>query len=515
MNTSAALTLFCAALGAGASGFLWRISRARAWRELRWFSLVALTAAIYAACNLLSSLSLSSGVLLAAARLQLCAGIVECWAWTRYSEAYTASSRPVRRAIDAVLLGAACAALVPRLAYRGAVVPGAYTRMGVAYTGAVPSLVGHLLMALALVAMGVSIWRFASAHRRRVPYALLHAGSALSVTVLAANDALVTTGVLKHAFLLDIGFTIPVALVTWSIIARFTDAARDLDALRARLEVTVAERTAALYATQESLFRAERLASLGGLANGIVHQLSNPASVVTANLRLFVEGRAAEEERQEVASEALAAMNRINTLTRQLADAGRIAFASRPDRPTDVAETIDRVVRVLADRRPARIAVSVEAAPGLFVRMRAEVLEQVINGLAQNAVEAIPEGKNGRVEIRAQHRSNNVRITVSDDGVGLSSAVALRAFEPFFSTKPPGKSSGLGLSVVRGVVEAHGGSLTLEGQTSPSRGACLALELPAAEPPAASRGRETVDPEALDDEGRAAPEGARGLSPTL
>ncbi len=274
----------------------------------------------------------------------------------------------------------------------------------------------------------------------------------------------------------DPGFLVPVALVAWAAALRFLDATQDLEGLRLRLESLVEDRTRALTDTQEALVRAERLASLGQLANGVAHQVSNPASVVTANLRFLAEEVQGEPESREVVDDALAAMRRINELVRRLADAGRIASAPRPTAPVRLAQVVDQAVTEARGHLSPLVTLDAQVAPDLHVHARPEVLEQVLLSLLSNAAEAVPAGRPGRDRAplraaRRRHPPHHLRRRR-----GHEPQVLERAFEPFFTTKPAGQGNGLGLPISRGIVEVHGGALWLE--SAPARGTVAVLVLP-------------------------------------
>jgi signal transduction histidine kinase len=198
--------------------------------------------------------------------------------------------------------------------------------------------------------------------------------------------------------------------------------------------------------------------------------------VVTANLRFLADGRSGDPEAPEVVADALAAMQRINDLVRRLADAGRIVAASRPSAEVDLQEVVARAVAEARPRLPPHVTLDEEVPAGLSVRTRPEVLEQVLQSLLANAADALPPERPGRIEIRAERRAGGIRLTVSDDGIGMLPHILERAFEPFFTTKPAGQGSGLGLPISRGIVEVHGGALWLE--STPERGTTAVLVLP-------------------------------------
>jgi len=241
----------------------------------------------------------------------------------------------------------------------------------------------------------------------------------------------------------------------------------------------VEARTKDLAAALDALHQGEKLAALGQFASGVAHEVNSPAAVVTTNLRYLAESRGAgafPPDADEVLDDALAAMKRINDLVRRLVDAGRIAAV-----PVGVSSfaLADVVLKAAGDTRlrgGERIAVTVAVPPGVAVRARRESLEVVLASLLANAAEAIPAGRAGRIEIRVQREDGNVRITISDDGVGMGPEVLRRAFDPFFTTRPAGSGAGLGLPVARGLVEGYGGSLRLE--SVQGAGTTAIVELP-------------------------------------
>ncbi|HVO21837.1 MAG TPA: HAMP domain-containing sensor histidine kinase [Anaeromyxobacter sp.] len=471
MDAAAVISLLVGLLGVAVGGLALRLSRAPGWRELQWFGAVALLAAGHAILATWGALAGGeSAAALVAARGRFGLSLLVIWAWMRYAEA-CCRTRAGRwaRALELLLLAAAAVAQLPGLALGG--LPG---RAGLGGGGVTPAGFGLLLPCVPAAA--VVLARFRDARRQGLHAAgVLAAGFLVPMALLPAEAGVRALG-LDLPVPYELGFLASVALVTWASTLRFLEAIRDLEGLRLRLESLVVERTRALADTQEALVRAERLASLGQLANGVAHQVSNPASVVTANLRFLAENLAADPDSGEVVEDALAAMRRINQLVRRLADAGRIAAAPRPTAAVDLAQVVERAVAETRPRLPAHVALDAQVAPGLRVQARPEVLEQVLHSLLANAVEAVPAGRAGRIEVRAERRPGGVRLTITDDGVGMRPEVLEHAFEPFFTTKPAGQGNGLGLPISRGIVEVHGGALWLE--SAPERGTTAVLLLP-------------------------------------
>jgi CheY-like chemotaxis protein len=134
----------------------------------------------------------------------------------------------------------------------------------------------------------------------------------------------------------------------------------------------------------------------------------------------------------------------------------------------------------LAEGRP--ISLYVEVEDGLPVQGSPESLREAFTNLVFNAVDALPDG--GRIHLSAHRRGADVEVAIADSGTGISPEVRERVFEPFFTTKGE-RGTGLGLSMVFGVVERHGGQIRLD--TAPGQGTTFYLTFPAASerPPAA------------------------------
>jgi signal transduction histidine kinase len=297
--------------------------------------------------------------------------------------------------------------------------------------------------------------------------------------LFGVNDALATAGVLRTPYLLDTGVVVPIVAVYWTITARFVDNARALHSMRARLEDLVAARTRELADAHGALLQSEKLAALGRFASGVAHEVSSPAAAVTANLR-YLEGArpggGAPGDSADAVREALASMERINGLVRKLVDAGRVASAA-PGGTSSVGDAV-RHAADEARQHAARVEI-VTAVPGdLHVAASRATVAEVLSVLLANAADAAPAGRTGRVAVRAERRGATIRLTVSDDGVGMRPDVLRRAFDPFFSTKSHGHARGLGLAVARGLVEGNGGALWLESEAG--HGTRAVLELPAA-----------------------------------
>ena len=272
------------------------------------------------------------------------------------------------------------------------------------------------------------------------------------------------------------------------LIALGSSLARMTERLRAeerhlRQKVTELETaTAELKRAQDGLVRSERLASVGRLAAGLAHEIGNPIAAMLGLLDLLIEGGLEPEEQRDFLGRIKRETERVNRVLRELLDFARPAVRDTVEgeagAAASVAEAVEHVVALLRPQKAfAEVEIATTLAAGLpAVAMLPARIEQVLLNLMLNAADAIP-GKGGRVAIEAEADDAVVRIAIEDNGGGIAPSVRERLFEPFVTTKEPGKGTGLGLAVCRGLVEAAGGRIELaEG----SAGARFVLELPRA-----------------------------------
>ncbi len=479
MNVAAAIAIASASLSFGVGLVSLRISRAPGSGDQRWFSIVAFSSAAYSVCNLGTTLALSAPVVVWTSRLEVALVAVSLWAWVHYSNAFLGrGERAWERTAARVVLAAGAVCLVPGVAFRDAVVDRPYPPLGVVYRQALTTPAADAFMAALVLAALLLLVRFAQAASARLANARVVAASFGAFVVFGAVDALATAGA-DLPFALDSGVAIPVLAMGWVITSRFVASANELDALRASALAEVEARTKDLATALDALHQSEKLAALGQFANGVAHEVNSPAAVVATSLRYLADASAAGRfppDGAEVIADALAAMKRINDLVRKLVDAGRVAAVPGGLSVIAAADLVGKVAADARARAGERIAI-VEAAPqGLAVRARRESIEQVLSLLVANAIDAIPRGQRGRIEIGAERVGDRLRISVRDDGAGMTPEVLRRAFDPFFTTKPDGAGAGLGLPVARGIVEANGGTVWLESR--PGAGATAFIELP-------------------------------------
>jgi PAS domain S-box-containing protein len=215
---------------------------------------------------------------------------------------------------------------------------------------------------------------------------------------------------------------------------------------------------------QQQVIRAERLATLGQLAAGVVHELNNPLTSITVYAEYLVRKLAAagaEEPDLEKLRRIGASAQRILRFSRDLVQYARPS--GRDLEPVDLAGVVRQSVSIcehLVER--GGIALTVEVDPELPVlRAVRGQLEQVLINLITNAVHAVENG--GQVRVRAQvDTPSSILLEVADSGPGVPDEDRDKIFEPFFTTKSDGKGTGLGLPIVRNLVEQHRGEIHVE-----------------------------------------------------
>jgi signal transduction histidine kinase len=237
-----------------------------------------------------------------------------------------------------------------------------------------------------------------------------------------------------------------------------------------RSKVAEVERTTeSLREAQAHLVRSEQLASVGRLAAGIAHEIGNPIAAIMGMQDLLLEGGLDNAQERDFLVRMRNETDRINQIVRDLLDFARPTAKSvtLPTEPTNVEAAVSDTVALITPQKSIRdVAVAVHVDADLpAVLLSREHLVQVLLNLLLNAADAC--GPGGQVVVRASQDGDSVRISVEDDGPGVSPEVRSRLFEPFVTTKDVGKGTGLGLAVCRGLVEASGGSIALDATHSP------------------------------------------------
>jgi C4-dicarboxylate-specific signal transduction histidine kinase len=254
--------------------------------------------------------------------------------------------------------------------------------------------------------------------------------------------------------------------------------ARALAEERARTGAQLAalqETNARLSAAQMELVAAERLATVGRLAAAVAHEVGNPLGGILGYLSLARRQVGERPQALELLALIEGEVQRIDGIVRGLLDLGRPSPAGRASL-LELRRQVDATVRLVsAGREFSGVEVSVDVPPELLVRAASGPLAQVLINLLLNAAHAVQGA--GRVAVAAREAGGRVALSVEDTGPGIPPEVLPRLFEPFFTTRPAGEGSGLGLAVARHLALQMGGDLRAENR--PAGGARFTLELPA------------------------------------
>jgi PAS domain S-box-containing protein len=222
---------------------------------------------------------------------------------------------------------------------------------------------------------------------------------------------------------------------------------------------------------QSRLIQSERMLSIGQLASGVAHEINNPLAYVVANVNLLSDllssvGEALEPAMLERVQVAMADIEtgamRIRDIVRDLG-----TFASTSEEmsgPLDVHTVLDSAIRLIRNEIKHRAHLVRDFGAVSQTWADRSRLSQVFLNVLLNAVQAVPVGAahKNEIRVRTSNSDNAIVVEIEDTGCGIASDVMPRILNPFFTTRPIGQGTGLGLSVAHGIVSALGGSLTIE-----------------------------------------------------
>jgi PAS domain S-box-containing protein len=269
--------------------------------------------------------------------------------------------------------------------------------------------------------------------------------------------------------------------------------------------VVVARDITQRRAAEARLRQVQKMETIGHLTGGVAHDFNNLLAIVLGNLELLNEQLAGNPPLQDLVQRAVAAAERGATLTQRL-----LAYSRQQPlraQPTDLNKLVKGILDLLQRTLGETIQIRTDLANDLWLALVDPAqFENALLNLALNARDAMPQGgvlgiETANTWLDADYAANHedvkpglyVMLVVSDNGVGMAPAVVEHAFEPFFTTKPVGKGSGLGLSMVYGLMKQSGGHVSIYSEEG--QGTTVRLYLPQAQAEiVASRGEPLTEP---------------------
>lgn len=244
-----------------------------------------------------------------------------------------------------------------------------------------------------------------------------------------------------------------------------------LEKTHAQLRDEVGRLTAELEVKNRELARKNRLADLGEMASHVAHEVRNSLTPITLYLSLLRRSLRDDAKGLDVLGKAEAGFTALEATVNDL-----LAFSAQRQPQSSaffVGDLVDEVLGSLAPQLEAQaVEVDLDTPPNLPLWADREMVRRAVLNLVLNALDMMPAG--GELTITAYEGQEGLELEIADSGPGLDEAHQGRLFEPFFSTKETG--TGLGLSVVAHVADAHGGSVIAE--NCPQGGAAFTLRLP-------------------------------------
>ncbi|MGH7305722.1 MAG: hybrid sensor histidine kinase/response regulator [Candidatus Rokuibacteriota bacterium] len=262
-----------------------------------------------------------------------------------------------------------------------------------------------------------------------------------------------------------------------------------LEAHAAELEAQVMARNRELEAQREALIQTEKVAAMGQLLAGVSHELNNPLSTIVGYTQLLLRRVGVGPMAEQLQKIAKSAERCTRIVTNFLA----LARQYPPERQLvqlnqlvdDAVELLEYALRIDSIEVTRRLASDL---PHLWADPHQ--LQQVIVNVLTNAHQALRTVSTRRhlvLTTRFDRAANRIVLEIADSGPGVAADLGARIFDPFFTTKAPGEGTGLGLSLCRGIIDAHDGALRLE--PTPGGGATFVIELPAGIPAEAGDGQ--------------------------
>jgi len=468
------------------------ISQAPGWRRARIVAILAGTAGLYSFFDLLGflyRLEETSIAWVTSSNLAVAAAHVATWVWFSFSDSEGRWSSVNPRLRWVAILHVLSAIVIS--ATGNAVDTSRLDTVHVSWldlTFQQPPLtaLATASAAISVALLLVSWFEQLRQARRGVAGALWNAIGFFVFVTCAFEEILVAAGKVDFIYLAEVGYFALVTPLIAQFVRRFIGDANRLHGLTQTLEAEVHVATGERDAAREELAAQARFTALGRMASGVGHEINNPLQVLTLLLEELQETarKKGDTDALDALDQAVSASDRIGRIV-----SGMRAYA-RPSDEVPVRIAPQALVRAFVTALPApasdapEVVAEFEAAPDVIAdRPR---IEQALAHAFANAVLACagtdgrPGGRAARITFRTRTASDGrAVIEVCDDGPGFRADLLPRLGEPFVTSHPAAGSAGMGIFIIRGVCEAHGGVLEIE--NAPRGGAVVRILLPAAD----------------------------------
>jgi signal transduction histidine kinase len=243
---------------------------------------------------------------------------------------------------------------------------------------------------------------------------------------------------------------------------------------------------------QEQLIQAKKLSALGTLTSGVAHELNNPLSNISTSYQILLEemnGKISEHH-NELLKSVEGQIDKAKDIVRALLEFSREKEFELE--AMDLKNLIEDTVRLVQGEMPPLVHLSVDVPDGMVLDLDKRRMQQALLNLFINGIQAMEQG--GELTILAEQLENSdvIVLRVMDTGTGISSENMSKIFDPFFTTKDVGAGTGLGLSVTYGIIEQHGGKISVESEIG--KGTTFTLEFPVRQDQERAYGESGEDP---------------------
>ncbi|MCG8616386.1 MAG: ATP-binding protein [Desulfobacterales bacterium] len=241
---------------------------------------------------------------------------------------------------------------------------------------------------------------------------------------------------------------------------------------------------------EAQLHQAKKMESLGNLAGGIAHEFNNILSIIIGNTELIIDEISENSLARESADDIIVAGMRASEVVKQLLTFSRQDNASK--KALNIRSVVIDSMKLIRSSTPTNIEISLNLSEDVSpIFGNVTQINQLLFNLCSNAVDAMPDmgglltvdlsnetiDENSAAYRRSVKPGHHVRLAIGDNGIGMDNEIVEKIFDPYYTTKDIGKGTGIGLAVVQGIVERHGGVIILD--SNPDKGTTFTIYLPA------------------------------------